>query len=271
MIYDPWCVKTENIYGHKKRLEFIMDVIETQRKENRMKVEEVNLLDVGCGTGVMITLPLASIGYRIVGVDTGYESIKTAREINTYNNLSFICESIENIKFGNMFDIILCSEVLEHLSNPATLIQNIKKLLKNDGYLIITVPNGYGWFEFESFLWDKLKIGYVLELFRITSVISKIKKFFIGTYIDCEYPSTISSSPHVQRFTLKKIKLLLEQCEFHVTKVMGSTLIAGKFSNLFFTGIDAVMEFNNRIGSAVPRFASGFYLVGKLSIHNMGK
>jgi len=52
-----------------------------------------------------------------------------------------IIGNIENISEENgSFDVILCSEVLEHLPNPVNAIKEFQRLLKKDGVLIITAP-----------------------------------------------------------------------------------------------------------------------------------
>jgi len=60
-----------------------------------------------------------------------------------YPEIKFICEDITK---GNnyKFNIIVCSEVLEHLRNPSEFLNSMKKMLKPNGIIIITIPNGFG-------------------------------------------------------------------------------------------------------------------------------
>jgi 2-polyprenyl-3-methyl-5-hydroxy-6-metoxy-1,4-benzoquinol methylase len=49
----------------------------------------------------------------------------------------------ENIQLEQKFDLIVAGDVLEHMSNPGLFLQHCKKLLKDDGLLIISVPNTF--------------------------------------------------------------------------------------------------------------------------------
>lgn len=85
------------------------------------------------------------------------------------------------------------------------------------------------------------------------------KKSGLKNYTMAE-PSTLSCSPHVQRFTLKKFKEIISSSGYDVKDCKGSALIRGPLSNAFFTGIKWVMKLNNRLGEMFPSFSSGFYI-----------
>jgi 2-polyprenyl-3-methyl-5-hydroxy-6-metoxy-1,4-benzoquinol methylase len=65
----------ETIWGYKKRLEFLLKQIQSRYGETL-----VNILDVGCGNGSMISLPLAEQGYTVTGIDLDKHSIQKAQE-----------------------------------------------------------------------------------------------------------------------------------------------------------------------------------------------
>ncbi|ODS31309.1 MAG: hypothetical protein SCARUB_03571 [Candidatus Scalindua rubra] len=55
----------------------------------------------------------------------------------------------EEIPFGNnYFDIVFCTETLEHLKNADRCLQEIKRVTTNNGWIVITVPNGTGYWPF---------------------------------------------------------------------------------------------------------------------------
>ena len=78
----------------------------------------------------------------------------------------------KNINFSNVFpkkkfDVIICSEVLEHLEDPTIILKKLNKSLYTDGILLGSVPNGYGLTEIEKFLIHKLGIYAFIKGFII--------------------------------------------------------------------------------------------------------
>lgn len=247
----------ENIYGHKNRLNWIKKNISKEQKG----------LEFGCGTGVMITGVLLQEGYNTQGIDLDKDSITLGQTIyqdNGFETNRLICDDIKNLP-NESYDYIIASEVFEHIPNPLLdeVIALVKQKIKPNGLLLVTVPNGYGWFELEDFIWKKLKVGSVLQFFKINSVINKVKQIFTGKYIDCEYPSSIADSPHVQKFTLNSISKKVGDENFSILDFRGSTMFAGPFSNMFFTGFKSLMDLNIYLGAKFPNISSGFYIAFK--------
>ena len=244
----------ENVYGHSKRLEWIVGHL---KKENA-------ILELGCGTGSMITIPLAVQGYQVVGVDMDKQSIEFGRELLQAHGLSASIlrrQNMQDVRFTP--DVLIASEVLEHLNNAKLekILFEIKNKLAHDGLLLATVPNGYGWFEMESFLWFKTGMGWILERTRMASAIRWIKAALFSCSRGEPYPpSTLADSPHVQRFTYGSIQRLLISHGFEIVSTTGSVLFAGPFSNLFFTGLGPVMNINCLLGRWLPRLSAGFYV-----------
>lgn len=100
-------------------------------------------LDVGCGTG-RVTSALAKHGYEVLGIDIEERVIRIARSIavNRNQNVQFenadYCRS--ELVWPNFYDLIVCSEVLEHVTDYQRLIENMHAALKPGGRIIITVP-----------------------------------------------------------------------------------------------------------------------------------
>lgn len=128
----------ENSYGHLKRFQFIANAIE---KFPKLK-EDINILDVGCGTGISITMPLGKEGYNILGIDIDNKSIEYAKSYNIYSNVSFKCCGVEEIE--KKYDIIVASEIIEHIKDPVKFLESLRDKLNDNGIIIITTPNGYG-------------------------------------------------------------------------------------------------------------------------------
>ena len=107
------------------------------------------LLDIGCNDGVY-TIPYCELGGNAIGMDISESLIKKARKKAKNLDVQFlkndIQQSIELEK--NSFDIILFSEVFEHLIDKDKAILNIIQALKSNGILILTTPTPV--FEIES-------------------------------------------------------------------------------------------------------------------------
>src|SRR3954462_14099138 len=111
----------------RKRLDFISDAI-SGKAQSKAKI-----LDVGCGNGV-ISRHLGKLGFNVLGIDVSDATIARARELNTLPNVSFEVISAEQlVAQGDTFDAIICSEVLEHLQNPSSLLKVLYQSLKQDG------------------------------------------------------------------------------------------------------------------------------------------
>ena len=122
-----------------KRLHFI------EKESNKhLDRSDGEVLDIGCGNGI-ISINMGARGFKVTGVDVSEKAIEVAKSQNPFDTVSFEVLSAEELKnFDRLFDVIICSEVLEHLEDPRSLIMEIRKNLHDKGILIITVPNGNG-------------------------------------------------------------------------------------------------------------------------------
>ena len=249
----------ENVYGHAKRLKWIES--NTQKQDT--------IIELGCGTGYMITLPMAKKGYSIKGFDLDKKSIEYGKSVFKSEGLNESYLSSKDITSLNISgDVIILSEVMEHLKNNEIekVLMNIRSRLTKKGLLLITIPNGFGWFEFESFFWNKMRIGQIFKAIGIVEIILQIKKLLWGDAIkQPPHPSTLSDSPHIQRFTLSGIRKILTNNGFEIIEKKGSVLFAGPFSNLLFHGVKTFLRFNCTMGDFFPSLASGFFIACRIS------
>ncbi len=111
------------------------------RKTTKGKMIALNLikdgkgktaLDVGCREGIQSKL-LEKKGYRVISIDIEKDYDK-CRIVDVNKKLPFKNKS---------FDLIWCSEVIEHLDNPEKSVREFKRILKKNGDLILTTPNSY--------------------------------------------------------------------------------------------------------------------------------
>ena len=249
----------ENVYGHAKRLKWMLSHIR----------QGLSIIEFGCGTGYMICLPLAKMGYSVKGLDLDEKSIAYGKKVFQEEGLDNSLISQRDISsLGTAADVIIASEVFEHmeLDEINQTLNAIQEKLPNDGRLLVTVPNGYGWFELENFFWNKLRAGQFLEWVGFVELVYQIKKFFLAKKIDHPpHPSTLSESPHIQHFTASTIQKILKASGFMILEVTGSVLFAGPLTNLLFHGVDSFLKFNCFLGKLFPSMASGFFIACTVS------
>lgn len=97
------------------------------------------ILDAGCGEGfTMDTLSKNRIAERIEGVEYSKESIILGKKL--FPNLTFRQGTVYKLPYkDNSFDLIICTEVLEHLEESAKALREMLRVSKK--YLIVSVPN----------------------------------------------------------------------------------------------------------------------------------
>lgn len=107
---------------------------------DEVKDKKMNLLDVGCGVGATL-LELKNI-YRnsnIYGIENSEEVGKITKGV--CNGLIGNIEDIEIPYEEKFFDYIILGDVLEHLVNPTKVLTNLNKYLKDEGKIIVSIPN----------------------------------------------------------------------------------------------------------------------------------
>jgi SAM-dependent methyltransferase len=245
----------ETVYGSRKRLDWVV----------RHVTAEDRILELGCGTGYMLCRPLAKHGYSVHGIDLDRRSIERGQELLRAEGLDpSILSARPLAEVAERPSVIIASEVLEHLHDPelGPLLGELHGRLAPGGRLLVTVPNGYGWFELEQVLWWKLRLGTLLFRSGICHVVEKTKSRWLGPEaILAGPPSTLADSPHVQRFTLRGIRRRLEQAGFTVVEAEGSVAVSGPFSNLLLGGVETLLEVNGRWGRKLRGLAAGFFLI----------
>ncbi len=106
----------------------------------------LRILDVGCGDGV-ISEPLMKAGHFVAAVDL--PTVATAAHKTKVT--SIMAGDAETLAFQNgSFDLVIASEVLEHLWAPESFISEAYRTLKPHGYLIIETPEGIAGLNYDS-------------------------------------------------------------------------------------------------------------------------
>ena len=104
-----------------------------------------NVLDIACGSGYGSSILINAGAKSVVGIDNSIEIINYAK--NSYSNLrdlDFICADIQHIQlleYSNYFDLIVCFETIEHVSEYQNVIENLDLMLNAHGTLLISTPD----------------------------------------------------------------------------------------------------------------------------------
>lgn len=210
------------------------------------------VLEIGCGTGMFVSIPLGYLGIKILGIDSDPRSIEYAIRNNPHHNVSFICSSGEDFKTERKFDLIICNYVLEHLAHPLTMLQNISRLLKHDGTAFVCIPNGFGWHEIENF---------IPRLLAKTRFGKKLQEYVLNRKLR---DSLNPDSPHVQFFTVSRFTQLAQQSNLRILKRINLEVADGPVTNRTLLKIPALAGWNVDNAGKVPSstVASWIFLLG---------
>lgn len=198
------------------------------------------VLDVGCGTGSYITNYLGRLPVSVTAIDYDRESIEYAKNHNRYENVKYIKSSGEFFWSDKQYDVIVCSHVLEHSPSPQRILENLRRLIKDEGELFLAIPNGYGCFEIENYLprivartdWGRKLIDSVMG--------RKVKD------------SLNHDNPHIQFFTLQSIKEVLSSVGFKVVKQFNEQIIGGVVTDRTILRLPMMARWNMWLGDRLP-------------------
>ena len=98
------------------------------------------VLDVACGTGVLVPYYFDREVSSVTGIDISPAMIEIARSKFPASPVEFICEDAETWKSGNKFDSIVIYNAFPHFSDPEILFENLSSMLAGGG--VLTVAHG---------------------------------------------------------------------------------------------------------------------------------
>lgn len=132
-------------FGLRKRVKSIL---------RKMGVQKGSLLDVGSATGDFLDKFQAMSNWNTLGVEIVPEAAEAARA----KGLTIIGDELENARLkDNNFDVITLWDVLEHMPDPAKILQICYDLLKPGGMLVLKCPDPAGK---EALLFKESWIGF---------------------------------------------------------------------------------------------------------------
>jgi 2-polyprenyl-3-methyl-5-hydroxy-6-metoxy-1,4-benzoquinol methylase len=223
----------------KTRLKYIWSTLQIEKPRS--------ILDIGCGTGEQLTAYLARLlpHTEVIGVDVDETSISHARiKFKHINNIFF--STI--IPSARVFDAVIASEVIEHVDNPYAFLYSLRPVLNDNGLMIVSVPNGYGCSEMMALT------EVLLNLTGIWPALKKLRDFMRGRPEDIEAPQrdSMAISPHVNFFSLRKVKSLFKDSGFELRQYQGRMLLHNFICSRVIDKSERLADWNARLGAIFP-------------------
>lgn len=135
--------------GKVKAIVDLMDPTTTKKK----------ILDIGCASGWLLNeIVTRFTSMQGIGVDVYKDAIDYGNA--KYPHLKLQVADGHSLPFpDNSVNIIVCSEVLEHVLSPQTVLSEMKRVLKPDGYAIIEMDSGNALFKIVWYWWTNIRHG----------------------------------------------------------------------------------------------------------------
>ncbi|SVB54956.1 uncharacterized protein METZ01_LOCUS207810, partial [marine metagenome] len=126
-------------HAHNRRYQKLANIVgeDLERRTQNSRL----ILDIGCGDGFLFThLAEGAHGAELYGMDLSHRRLIITKKRKFPVRL--LDGNAEYLPFGEAtFDVVICTEALEHLIDPSAAIQEIRRILKPGGLLILTVPS----------------------------------------------------------------------------------------------------------------------------------
>lgn len=179
--------KAENPYtmegfSNISRVKILMNWIKELPKGSK-------ILDVGCGD---MYLAKQLTEYSWIGIDVDNIAHDSRMVSHDLESFPWPCQPV--------YDVVICSEVLEHLFDPVKVTKEIHRLLKPGGIYILSTPNA----DF---------IDHFIDHFE--QVIFDIRKSW--------------TKEHIHLYNRQSHEMILATCGFEIVKYSGADTSAGKF------------------------------------------
>ena len=111
------------------------------------------ILDIGCGTGRHTAAAYQCPSVTVIGSDLNFEDVRQAGDRLRFHDHCSVhgggvwmlsVSDITRLPFADAaFDLVICSEVLEHISDDKTAVAEIIRVLKPNRFLVVSVPRHY--------------------------------------------------------------------------------------------------------------------------------
>lgn len=147
--------------------------------------ENDTILDIGCGSGAL-TIDLAKKAKKVTGIDINEKNIKEGQRKYSASNIEYVVGDATNYNFSEKFDVIILSNVLEHIEDRIKFLKKTKKLapkilirapmIDRDWITLYKKELGVEWrldrthyieYAMDNFKSELIQAGLILELYSI--------------------------------------------------------------------------------------------------------
>ncbi len=122
-----------------RRLEIVLELSKQYAPNKHLIIG-----DLGCGFGILSTLLNVNFDAKVIAIDRRPDFFKIAGkfcEAYSGKQTSYIASDLQHLIIEDgTFDLCFCLDVLEHVEDAAAALQEIKRVMKSPGHVIITVP-----------------------------------------------------------------------------------------------------------------------------------
>ncbi|WP_449369731.1 bifunctional 2-polyprenyl-6-hydroxyphenol methylase/3-demethylubiquinol 3-O-methyltransferase UbiG [Thiomonas sp.] len=136
------------------RLQWIRDHVDLSGK---------SVLDIGCGGGILAE-SMAAVGAKVTGIDLAEASLQVARlhALDAQLDIDYRLISAERLaaEEPGRFDVVTCMEMLEHVPDPASIIQASATLVRPGGWIFVSTINR----NIKAYLYAIVGAEYILRL-----------------------------------------------------------------------------------------------------------
>ena len=241
----------EDSYGSVKRVAVFWEWSQPLREK---RGGPLSILDFGCGTGRGVSFPFARAGDVVHGVDEHALAIEHARRHPVSPNLTFGTETADDLRERNArFDVIVCSEVLEHLPDPARCLRDLRGLIVDDGLLFVTVPNGGGAYEVLT------SVKKTLDRLGVNRLLDDVRGLAKRVAGRAPHPAADGADDapffehggHVQFFRLPRLRALFAETGWDLLETRGRTLLCGPYADFWVAWL-SLHTLNNALADRLP-------------------
>lgn len=141
---------------HNRKLNQVLKLLPKQSGKT------IKVLDIGCNSALLTSAVAKALKKsRVTGLDSYKEAIVFAR--SKYPNINFVVADAHKLPFkNNSFDLVICTETLEHVVDPKKALEEMVRILKHDARAVISMDSGSPLFRIIWNIWIKTR-GKVWE------------------------------------------------------------------------------------------------------------
>jgi len=216
-----YSIKDLSSFLVQQRKDYVLDYVDSLNLKRGARI-----LDAGCGAG-LTSLELLKKGFVVVGIDGSKNMVDLARKncakVGLQGRTTFQVGDVEELSFeDDSFEAVIAMGLIEYLKWDRWALQEIYRVLKPDGFLIVTVPN-------------KIRLSYLLDPIYFFSLVKQagksvlkkvlekiiIRTFGYRTLRKLIYQLTHNSSKKLKKFKRNlyvpsRLKRMLSRLDFEI-------------------------------------------------------